>query len=97
MLNFFSTKKKKKIIIIIPNIIPIMTFAILLIPRASGISSKHIIDVISPDAKANMKLRNLFEFFFSPTPSIPPSVVPNVPKNKPINVVFIISCIQKTP
>ena len=68
-----------------PNIIPIMTFVILLIPRASGINSKHIIDVINPDAKANMKLRNLFEFLFSTTPSIPPNVVPNIPKNKPIN------------
>ena len=93
ILNFFSTIKSQKIIIIIPNITPIITFAMLLIPSASGISSKQIIDVIKPDASESMKLKNLFEFLFNVTPNIPPKVVPNVPKNKPISVVLIISFI----
>ena len=50
---------------------------------ASGIKSKHIIDIISPDAKDNMKLRNLLDVIFNLTPIIPPKVVPKVPKNSP--------------
>ena len=97
VLNFFCTTISQNIITIIPIIIPIITFIILLIPSASGIKSKHIIDIISPDANAKIKLKNLLEFFFIITPIIPPSVVPNVPKNKPRMVVFNISFINKTP
>jgi hypothetical protein len=60
---------------------------ILAISIASGIKSKLIIDIMSPDAIDNMKLKNLFDVFFIVTPIIPPIVVPNVPKNNPINVV----------
>lgn len=59
------------------------------ISSASGTRSKHTIDIISPDAISNMKLRNLLLVFLNVTPIIPPMVVPNVPKNRPINVVFI--------
>ena len=75
---------------------PINTCKISLIPRASGIKSKHIIAIIKPDAQDNIKLKNLLEFLFKNIPIIPPSVVPNVPKNKPTSVVFKISNI-KTP
>ena len=76
-----------------PNTIPY----ILLIPSASGIKSKHIIDIINPDANDNIKLKNLLEFFLIIIPSIPPIVVPNVPKNKPSNVVFKISFTAISP
>ena len=66
------------------------------IASASGISSKHIIAVISPEANDNIKLKNLFDVLFNFTPIIPPKVVPNVPKNRPIKVVFIISSIYTT-
>ena len=69
----------------------------LLIPKASGIKSKHITDIIRPDANDNIKLKNLFEFFLITIPSIPPIVVPNVPKNKPSNVVFKISFTAISP
>ena len=72
----------------IPSIIPIITFIIVDICKASGIKSKLSIAVISPDAKDNMKLRNLFEVFLNFNPIMPPRVVPNVPKNKPNKVVF---------
>ena len=84
-------------IIIIPTIMPKITVERLAIAKASGISSKHIIAVISPDANESTKLKNLFELLFSFTPISPPSVVPNVPKNKPIRVVCKISLISITP
>ena len=59
---------------------PNITFIIPLIFIASGIKSKHIIAIISPDANDNIKLKNLFEFFFIIIPNIPPNVVPNVPE-----------------
>lgn len=89
--NFFSTSKSHIIITITPNITPINIFIIELISRASGISSKHIIAVIKPDAKDSIKLKNLLLVFLKEVPIIPPSVVPNVPKNKPTKVVFKIS------
>jgi len=89
--NFFSTSKSHIIITITPNITPIKIFIIELISRASGISSKHIIAVIKPDAKDSIKLKNLLLVFLKEVPIIPPSVVPNVPKNKPTKVVFKIS------
>ena len=42
-----------------PIIVPIITLTILLIPNASGNKSKHITDIIRPDANANIKLKNL--------------------------------------
>lgn len=63
-----------------PIIVPIITLTILLIPNASGNKSKHITDIIRPDANANIKLKNLLECFLITTPIIPPNVVPNVPK-----------------
>ena len=69
----------------------VIALIIIVISNASGIKSKHITAIISPDANANMKLRNLLECFFVITPIIPPSVVPKVPKNKPTIVVFSIS------
>ena len=56
--------------------------------KASGIKSKHTIEIISPDANAKTKLKNFFDVFLKVTPIIPPIVVPNVPKKSPINVVF---------
>ena len=56
--------------------------------NASGIKSKHTIEIISPDANAKTKLKNFFDVFLKVTPIIPPIVVPNVPKKSPINVVF---------
>ena len=94
-LNFLSTNKSQKIIAIIPKIVPISTSIILLISRLSGIKSKHITAIINPDAKANIKLKNLFDFLFKKIPKIPPSVVPNVPKNNPKSVVFNISINKK--
>ena len=73
LLNFFSTNKSQKIIVIIPIIIPKITFANLLISKASGIKSKHITDIINPDANDNIKLKNLLECFFITTPNIPPN------------------------
>ena len=78
-----SLNKKQKIIAIIPKITPIITSNMLLISKASGIKSKHMTASISPDAKANIKLKNLFEFLLENIPIIPPIVVPIVPKNKP--------------
>ena len=74
-----------------PAIIPIIVTPIPDTFAASGTSSKHTIDIISPAANDNMKLNNLFDGFFKFTPIIPPIVVPNVPKNKPSNDVFNIS------
>ena len=91
-----STYISHIIITIIPNTIPIITFAKFDISKASGISSKHIIDVIRPDVNAKMKPKNLLLVFFIFTPINPPKVVPKVPKNKPNNAVFIISSIYIT-
>ena len=33
-------------------------------PKASGIKSKHITDIIKPDANDNIKLKNLFLLIF---------------------------------
>ena len=90
-LNFLLTNKSQNIIAIIPKIIPIITVIIFAIPNASGTKSKHIIDIIKPDAKDSIKLKNLFDTFLKKHPIIPPKVVPKVPKNKPNSVVFIIS------
>lgn len=85
------------IIIIIPNIIPIIILDKFDISSASGIKSKHIIEVIRPDASDNIKLKNLFDVFLNVIPIIPPNVVPNVPKNRPIKVVFIKCSKTKSP
>ena len=61
------------------------------------LGQKHIIDIISPDANDNIKLKNLFDFLFIITPIIPPKVVPNVPKNNPKSVVCKILFTIKTP
>ena len=42
------------------------------------------------DAKANTKLKNLFEFLLEKIPIKPPIVVPIVPKNKPNNATVEI-------
>lgn len=89
MLNFFWTNISHIIIITIPAIIPNNTFDMFDIAIASGIKSKHTIASINPDANDNIKLKNLFDGFFTNSPIIPPIVVPNVPKNSPINVSFI--------
>ena len=88
ILDILILLKMQKIIAITPIIIPIITFTILLIPNASGIKSKHITAIISPDANDKIKLKNLFDVFLKHIPIIPPKVVPNVPKNNPINVVL---------
>jgi len=72
---------------------PYKTLLILDISKASGISSKHTIAVIKPEAKDSMNPKNFFDFVFKNTPIIPPIVVPNVPKNNPNKVVFKISLI----
>ena len=88
ILNFLSTSTSQIIITIIPNTIPINTFNIPVKLNASGIKSKHTIEIISPDANASIKLKNFLDVFLTVTPIIPPIVVPNVPKNNPISVVF---------
>ena len=55
---------------IIPTTIPITTLGMALIPKASGIKSKHITAIINPEANASIKLKNLletypFSFYFS--------------------------------
>ena len=71
-----------------PKSIPITALGMDEIFSASGIRSKLNIAVINPDAKDNIKLKNLFDGFLNFIPIIPPMVVPNVPKNNPINVTF---------
>ena len=88
ILNFLSTSTSQIIITIIPNTIPINTFNIPVKLNASGIKSKHTIEIISPDANASIKLKNFLDVFLTVTPIIPPIVVPNVPKNNHISVVF---------
>ena len=78
---------------IIPNKIPKITVAILVISNASGIKSKQIMASIKPDANAKIKLKNFLDCFLHITPNMPPMVVPNVPKNNPMHVVFMISLI----
>lgn len=95
-LNLLSTNISQKIITIIPKIIPRITIGKLAISKASGINSKQIIAVISPDANDKIKLKNLFEVLFNFIPIIPPNVVPKVPKKRPIKVVFIIPSIYTT-
>lgn len=87
----------QKNITIIPSIIPKKAIDKLVNPKASGSKSKQTIAIISPDANAKIKLKNLLEVFLNFIPIIPPMVVPKVPKNKPINVVFKISFKIKTP
>ncbi len=96
-LNFFSTNKSQAIIHIIPKIIPNKILYILDISKASGISSKHTIDVINPDANDKIKPKNFLDCVFKNTPKIPPIVVPKVPKNNPNNVVFNNSFKINTP
>ena len=90
-LNLLCTMMSHIIITIIPSTTPVITLLNSDIPNASGIKSKQIIDIISPDANDNMKLKNLFDELLNFTPIIPPKVVPNVPKNSPSNVLFNIS------
>jgi len=97
VLNFLSTSTSQKNIIRIPKTIPKKEIDKLLKEKASGSKSKHTIAIISPEAKAKIKLKNLLEGFLNLTPIIPPIVVPKVPKNKPINVVFKISLKKYTP
>ena len=87
-MNFLFTRISHAIIQITPKTTPITVLDMLVICMLSGIKSKHTIASISPDAKDNIKLKNLLEVFLMFTPIIPPIVVPNVPKNNPINVVF---------
>lgn len=89
--NFLSTNWLQIIITIIPIKIPSNTVESDAIPNASGISSKHTIAIISPEANDKIKLKNLLEVVFSITPMMPPIVVPKVPKNRPISVVFKIA------
>lgn len=91
LLNFLSTRLSQIIIMIIPIVIPSSTVESDAIASASGISSKHTIAIISPDANDRIKLKNLLDVFFNITPIIPPIVVPKVPKNNPIRVVFKIA------
>lgn len=91
LLNFLSTRLSQIIIITIPIVIPNSTVESDAIANASGISSKHTMAIISPDANDRIKLKNLFDVFLSITPIIPPIVVPKVPKNNPIKVVFKIA------
>lgn len=91
VLIFLSTSKSQNIILPIPNSIPKKTAPKLVSSNASGNKSKHTIATISPDAKAKMKLKNLWDGFLNLIPINPPIVVPKVPKNNPISVVFIIS------
>ena len=59
VLNFLSTSKSQNIILAIPNNIPKKAAPKLVNPNASGNKSKHTIAIISPDANAKMKLKNL--------------------------------------
>jgi len=97
VLNFLLTNISHIIMHIIPTIIPIIIYDMCASSKLSGIKSKHTIDIISPDANDNIKLRNFCDGCFTVIPISPPSVVPNVPKNKPINVVFINSFKKNTP
>ena len=91
MLYFFLISSSHIIIQHTPKIIPIDTVIKLDISNASGIKSKHITAIISPEANDNMKLNNLLDVLFIIHPIIPPSVVPNVPKNNHSKVVLNIS------
>ncbi len=77
--------------------IPKNTVDNLVSPNASGNKSKQTIAIISPEAKAKIKLKNFCDGFLNLMPIMPPKVVPKVPKNRPISVVFIISLKVCTP
>ena len=70
--SLFCTKISHITITIIPKVIPDIMTPNPDILRASGIKSKHTIDIIKPDANERMKLKNLFETFFNLRPIIPP-------------------------
>ena len=68
----FRTSISQITITHIPNVIPVMTIPKSDVSNASGIRSKHTIDIIKPDANDNMKLSAFFDVFFNFTPIIPP-------------------------
>lgn len=70
--SLFCTRISHITITIIPKIIPDITTPNSDMLSASGIRSKHTIDIINPDANERMKLKNLFETFLNFIPIIPP-------------------------
>lgn len=56
----------------IPSITPVITVPNSAIFSASGIKSKHTIDIIKPDANERMKLKVLFDVLLNFKPIIPP-------------------------
>ena len=70
--SFFWTIMSQIIITIMPRVMPVMTVLNSDMFNASGIRSKHTMDIIKPDAKDRMKLRNFFDVFLNFTPIIPP-------------------------
>ena len=71
-LNFLSTRISQIAIPTIPARIPSKTEEIPAISIASGIKSKHTMDIINPDANERIKLRNFFDVFLNFIPIIPP-------------------------
>lgn len=72
LVSFFWTIMSQIIITIMPSVMPVMQVANSDIFSASGIRSKHTMDIISPDANERIKLRNFFDVFLNFTPIIPP-------------------------
>lgn len=70
--SLFCTIISHIIITKIPNITPVMTVLNSAIFSASGIRSKHTIDIINPDANDNIKLKVLFDVLLNFKPIIPP-------------------------
>ena len=80
-----------------PKSIPITALGMDEIFSASGIRSKLNIAVINPDAKDNIKLKNLFDGFLNFIPIIPPMVVPNVQRTILLMLLLIIHSIKSLP
>lgn len=72
LVNLLWTSMSQIIMTIIPMVIPVITMLNSDIFSASGIKSKHTIDIINPDANERIKLRNFFDVFLNFIPIIPP-------------------------
>lgn len=83
ILSLFCTTISHAIIIIIPKITPIITTLNSDIFSASGIKSKHTIDIISPDANESIKLNTLLDVWLNFSPIIPPYSSSKCAKEKP--------------
>lgn len=79
----FLTIISQIIITNIPSVIPVITVPKSETSIASGISSKHTIDIISPDANDNIKLNTFFDVFLNLIPIIPPKRCAKCPKKQP--------------